>query len=297
VISDPDVAELNRLQFSYNGAKKAGFTLGRQFLALDNQRFVGPVGFRQNSQTFDALRLDSGATLPVELIYAYIDRVHRIFGDDHPTGELDSDSHVLEARIDTAVGELAGYALLLDLENAPALSPQTVGARLAGSSGAWSYRLEFARQSDHANAPRAFNLDYARAEAAYDAGFARFAAGAERLEGDGTQGFATPFATLHKFNGAADAFLSTPAEGLRDLWLSARWTVLEDGERPVSIAITGHDFASDDGELDFGGEFTLSVGIPLTAGVRAEAKAALFDGGEAGPADRTKIWLSLTWAL
>ena len=41
--------------------------------------------------------------------------------------------------------------------------------------------------------------------------------GFERLEGNGTVALQTPLATLHAFNGWADKFLSTPANGLRDV--------------------------------------------------------------------------------
>jgi hypothetical protein len=36
--------------------KALDLTLGRQRINLDDQRFVGSVGWRQNEQTFDAVR-------------------------------------------------------------------------------------------------------------------------------------------------------------------------------------------------------------------------------------------------
>jgi hypothetical protein len=42
--------------------------LGRQFINLDNKRFVGAVNRRQTSQTFDAAKVDfKGNTLPLKL--------------------------------------------------------------------------------------------------------------------------------------------------------------------------------------------------------------------------------------
>src|SRR5690606_16290967 len=54
-VADPENIELNRLQVSYmrNGT---GATIGRQRIVLDNARFVGNVGWRQNEQTYDAVR-------------------------------------------------------------------------------------------------------------------------------------------------------------------------------------------------------------------------------------------------
>ena len=46
-------------------------------------------------------------------------------------------------------------------------------------------------------------------------------AGIESLGSDnGDYGFATPLATMHKFNGWADTFLATPAQGLDDTYVS-----------------------------------------------------------------------------
>ncbi len=55
VIADPEAFELNRLQISWKG-EEANATLGRQRIIFDDARFVGNVGFRQNEQTFDAVR-------------------------------------------------------------------------------------------------------------------------------------------------------------------------------------------------------------------------------------------------
>jgi hypothetical protein len=38
------------------------------------------------------------------------------------------------------------------------------------------------------------------------------------------KGFTTPLATLHKFQGWADKFLTTPVNGLADLYVNAGYT-------------------------------------------------------------------------
>ena len=43
--------------------------------------------------------------------------------------------------------------------------------------------------------------------------------GIEILANDKETSFATPLATLHKFNGFADQFLATPSQGLEDKFL------------------------------------------------------------------------------
>lgn len=53
-VIDPAGVELNQLWLAWKG-ERGGATLGRQRLQLDNQRWVGNSGWRQNEQTFDAL--------------------------------------------------------------------------------------------------------------------------------------------------------------------------------------------------------------------------------------------------
>src|ERR1700712_602797 len=53
VIADPENLELNRLQLQYKD-KHVTVTVGRQRINLDDQRWVGSVGWRQNEQTFGA---------------------------------------------------------------------------------------------------------------------------------------------------------------------------------------------------------------------------------------------------
>ena len=295
VVADPEIAELNRAQISWRSETGVGVTLGRQWFVLGDQRFAGPVGFRQNSQSVDAIRITSGDSWPVTLDYTYIDRVHRIFGDDHPLGELDSASHAGEARVDTPLGEVAAFALLLDFDNAPALSSQTLGLRLTGTHEAITYRFELANQSDYGASTGDFDLTYLRAEADYRSGNLSIGGGIEVLGGDGVQGFQTPLATLHKFQGAADVFLSTPAGGLRDLYVRGSWRFPDAVPGPVSLGLAWHDFTSDDGDIDYGSELDLVAGLALSERLSAEAKAAVFDGDTGGPADRTKIWLSLVF--
>ncbi len=66
---------------------------------------------------------------------------------------------------------------------------------------------------------------------------------------DGNYGFTTPPATLHKFNGWADLFLTTPDVGLDDIALGINGALA--GGKWV---ITYHDFSSDEGNTDLGQE-------------------------------------------
>ena len=300
LVTDPEDTELNRAQISWAG-KRGEAVAGRQRIILGNARFVGNAGFRQNEQTFDAAKAALKPTKDLVLTYAYLDRVHRIFGDDHPQGEWDADAHLFQADQKTPAGLLTGYGYLLEFKTAPTQSSQTLGARFAGvhplrTGLAVTYELEYARQSDYENSPTDFELDYVALSAGLK-GTTRWASvGLERLEGDGRRGFSTPLATLHAFQGWADVFLTTPPDGVRDLNIRAGAT-LKLGPRatPVRFAAAVHDFTDDDGSRRFGRELDLLTAAPLTKALSAEVKAAFFDGARPGFPDRTKVWVGLEY--
>lgn len=297
VVLDPEALEINRLQAQWTHGGFAA-TLGRQRVTLNNARFVGNVGFRQNEQTFDAARIAYRASEHLNFNYIYIDRVRRILGDDSPNGEWRSDSHVGQIDLRTGIGELSGYALLLDFDNAAAQSTQTYGLRWTRTIAADPYRLslgaEVATQQDYGNSPASFDLNYYALNAGVQRGPWRVGVGAEVLEGDGARGFATPLATLHAFQGWADVFLTTPTDGVRDLNAMVSWT---DETPPFGQALTlmarAHDFEAEFGGADFGREVDVQAQLRLNPHWTLEAKAAIYDGEDARFADRSRFWLSL----
>ncbi|MBL8556208.1 MAG: hypothetical protein JNL41_18165 [Phenylobacterium sp.] len=297
-VSDPEGTELNRAQVSWTGAE-GDAVVGRQRLVLGNARFVGNVGFRQNEQTFDAAKASFKATKDLTFTYAYVDKVHRIFGRHSPQGEWDSDSHLMQVDAKTAWGQLTGYGYLLEFKNAAAQSNATWGARFAGSRPlrkdlAVTYEAEFAHQTDNANSPTDFSLDYLDLGVGLKGPAAWASVGLERLDGDGRRGFATPLATLHAFQGWADVFLTTPAAGVRDLNLRAGG-VVKVGTTPLKLQAAAHTFSDDDGSRRYGRELDLLASLPLTPKLSGEVKAAFFDGARPGFADRTKLWLTLEY--
>ncbi len=302
LVTDPETTELNRLQVSWTG-KSGDFTLGRQRIILNNARFVGNVGFRQNEQTFDAVRASWKPMKDVSLTYAYVDKVRRIFGDDHPQGEWDSNSHLAQVDAKTPLGQVSVYGHWLEFENAQSQSLQEAGARLTGArpiSGAplaFAYELEYARQQDYAANPVDFDLDYIALGLGLKKDASSVMVGLERLDGDGVRGFATPLATLHAFQGWADVFLTTPAAGVRDLNLRATTQVQGPHKKPVKLQVAMHDFADADGDNGYGQEIDAAISTPLSKRVSAELKAASFAGDTAGFSDRTKIWLTFEYKL
>ena len=299
-IADPETLELNRLQVTWTGVPDTEVVVGRQRIILGNARFVGNVGFRQNEQTFDALKVTTTAFEPVTLTYAYIDRVHRVFGDESPVGEWRSDSHLVHAETPTPIGRLSLYGYWLDFENAPAQSSATLGARLAGSQALtpqWTvnWAVEYARQTDHGGNPGRFDLDYGLLSAGLSYGSLTATVARERLDGDGIRAFQTPLATLHAFQGWADAFLTTPATGLVDdsATVNYAWSTPPIG-RNAAFTASWRSFSGANGGLDLGSEFDASARLTLNDRWALEVKTAHFDGAGA-IADRSKTWAALEY--
>lgn len=300
VIADPQATEVNRAQLVYTGIPDTAIILGRQRINLGNQRFIGAVDFRQNQQTFDAARLTAGPFANVVADYIYIDRVHRVFGDDNPLGEFNSDSHAATLSADGGeLGKLTAYAFLLDLEEAPAASSATFGARYEnGFTLAETLDLgavaEFATQSDYADNPFSYREEYIHGELTADWRSLGLKAGYERLGGDGVIGFSTPLATLHKFQGFADVFLVTPADGIQDLYGAAtwRWSTAPFGTA-MKLFVVYHDFRTERGSRDLGHEVDAGVNIAIREHWSVQIKGAVFRGAATGPAGRSLVWTSL----
>jgi len=301
-VLDARALELNQAWVGWRG-ESAGGTLGRQRIVLDNQRFVGNVGWRQNEQTFDALALEALPSAKVTLRYYWLDRVHKVAGDeaiDPLAGERDLNGHLLNAAWTVPLGSLVGYAYLLEDHDVPVASTQTFGMRWIGSralnSSTLSWTLEAARQHDHADNPRDIEVSYWLAEAALAHGRVTGKVGWEHLGSDGRNALQTPLATLHAFNGWADKFTTTPVNGLEDRYLLATGKTGNGGLQDKLIwTIAWHDYRAARGGDHYGTEWDASLGFPLPGGLLGLLKLADFRSGGFAR-DTTKAWLQVEWS-
>ena len=78
VIADPNVTELNRFQLTNTSLPDTTVTLGRQRIIQDDSRFIGNVGWRQNEQTYDAVRAVNKSIKNLTLDISYVDQINRI---------------------------------------------------------------------------------------------------------------------------------------------------------------------------------------------------------------------------
>ncbi|MEQ8857440.1 MAG: alginate export family protein [Pseudomonadales bacterium] len=305
VVADPEGTEVNQAYLDYRGFADTRLRLGRQRINLDNQRFVGGVGWRQNEQTYDAVSVDWNRN-GTRVFYALVDNVNRPFGDDVPAGDHRQDpSHLLNVSTDLRdLGRLVGYYYAIDNKDEPAFSTGTAGLRLDGARDLRDlivgYLAEYALQRDLDNNPSDYRAHYwhlsgsvtfAELERSGRLDALTLSAGWEVQSGDADtagEAFRTPLATLHAFNGWADRFLSTPDAGLDD-----RYVKLTAERGPWVAEVHGHLFEAADGGADFGEELDLRLGHRINDHVQFDVIAALFDG-DGGLADVTKLWFMVT---
>jgi hypothetical protein len=326
MILDPAMTALNRLQITYASDFDTKFTLGRQRLLVGNQRFVGNVGWRQHEQTHDSLSAVNTSIEDLTFTYAYLHRVNRIGGPAIPvpsttaaaaTGQanyLKSDSHVMDAVYLGFHGfRLEAYAFLLDFaapSYATAPAQQLTVARLDtttyGGRADYTFPLgeeitgkltgEFAHQTNYADNPLALQLNYWLGEGSLSYAGLTGLVGYEVLEGNGAIGFATPLATMHAFNGWADMFLVTPANGLKDLYVRASYMLPADFIEMKSLTgiVTYHDYTTDNLGAGIGSEWNVSAELAVDNNVSLLAKYAAYKGAGVafgGFADKSIFWL------
>lgn len=302
VIADPQYTEVNQAYLSFKGIGKTDIKLGRQRILLDNQRFVGGVGFRQNEQTYDALSVSSTPAENLNVFYAYVGKVNKIFGENSglKPGYFESESHLLNASLSAipVIGKVTAYAYMLDLltpTGGAANSSDTFGFRLNNSFKAGDlapgYTLEYAMQSNAADNTNDYDASYMLLEGNATLATVKFTVGYEVLGSDeGTAAFNTPLATLHKFQGWTDNFLATPTAGIVDTYVSAASSV-------AGIKLVGvfHTLSKDEGDGDYGTEMGLVVAKDFDKTYGLSLKFADYSAEDgSGTLDTTKLWLTAT---
>lgn len=304
VVADPDGSEINQALLRYDH-QYGSAVLGRQRINLDNQRFVGGVAWRQNEQTYDGALLQLKPLSGLTLSYAYIDNINSIFGPGNGKydtagnpANIEGHSHLLNAQY-VLMPELTAtaYQYRLGLDNLAAgnQSSKTTGVRLNGAVAGVSYVLEYAQQTEYADNPLDLDSDYYLAELGYVIKGVTLKGGYEVLGGDegpGNRAFQTPLATKHAFQGWADIFLLTPANGIKDAYVGASAPLLGG-----TLAAWYHDFRAEKGSSQYGEEIDLSYAhpIPGVKGLVGLVKYASYDADDFA-VDTDKLWVQLQYS-
>lgn len=285
VVADPDETEVNQAYVLYNGLPDTEFKLGRQRLKLNNDRFIGNVGWRQLEQTYDAVFIKNSSIPDTVVSYIYINGIKNIFSYN-----IDLDAYILNLSYSGwSIGTLTGYGYFLDFNDAPATSQETFGLRFMGSRSINDieilYTGEYAKQDNFEGGSNSIDSDYLLLEIGAIVKPLTVKLGYEKLGGDSFSGFETPLATKHAFNGWADQFLGTPSNGLKDVYLSIGSTIKGIGLRAVY-----HNFKSDIMSIDYGTEWNLLATKKFDNHFSGGLKYADYNA-ENFKVDAEKIWL------
>ncbi|MFK7897798.1 MAG: alginate export family protein [Myxococcota bacterium] len=291
-VADPETIAANRFWLRFAKKEWAGLDVkvGRQRIKLDDDRWIGNVGWRQNEQTYDSVRGQTNFGvdgLLAQYIYAW--EVNRIFGDQGPANRRDfgQNSHFINLSYQVAPElKAVGFAYLLDTNDPFAgFASNTYGFRLNGKvpvneKFAVVYQGSYAYQTDAADNPVDYGAHYALAEVGLAVSkIATFAAGYELLgTDDGDARVVTPFSTAHKFNGFADVFLNNGGNrGLRDVWASVAPAIPVKG---VKLKFVFHQFYDDQGGDNLGQEYDVVGSYKLNKYISFLYKLGYFDGGK-----------------
>ncbi|ERP92031.1 hypothetical protein Q670_10455 [Alcanivorax sp. P2S70] len=283
VIADPEVTELNRAAIRYTGSDALEglvATYGRQRIIYDNARFVGNVGWRQDEQTFDGTKLDYGVG-DFKLSAAYLTQVNGIT----PGFDANVTNNLFNASWTGAPGgSLTAYGYLLETDNVPDSDNDTWGLRYAGAFDLDAFKLlltlEGAQQEVEAGDTEYYFAELGAEMAGVTVKLAQEVLGSD----DGVVAFQTPLATKHAFNGWADLFLATPADGLEDTFVTVGGKLAG-----FKLAAIYHDFKSNEGSTDYGTEMDLLVARPIGKHYTVGLKYADYSADDFG-ADTSKYW-------
>ncbi len=302
-IVDPDASELNQFWLSYQGIPDTLVKAGRQRIKLDDDRFIGNVGWRQMEMTYDSILFTykSSDIFGLTVNAGYIDSARTIFNTKDSMN-----SPILNVNYKVGDwGNLIGYGYWLDYRERENFwkSSQSYGLRFDGKSPKFFdtvnavYTAEWSTQADYADNPNHYQADRINLMAGASAFNFTLSGAMEQLNGSGysstvknnttAKAFQTPLGTNHAFQGWADLFLVTPGDGIRDVFATASYKTMND-----SLIITGvyHDFSDDTGAVQYGKEWDFSILKKFGKHYSLLAKYANYNADTFGT-DTQKIWL------
>ena len=293
-VADPGYNELNQMWLSYAGVPDTVIKGGRQRIKLDDDRFIGNVGWRQLETTFDSVLITNQSIKGLTVNVGYIGNVQTFTSTTE-----NINAPIVNANYKLGdYGNLIGYGYWLDYterENYQK-SSQTYGLRFINSdkpkkfydhysllyTAEWSYQQDYQHSSPY-QANR-FNL-----MSGFTAYNFSFQGAMEQLNGSGlNRTFDTPLGTNHAFQGWADLFLVTPNDGIRDVFGTVSAKFMDND----SLILSGiyHDFTDDAGRVHYGKEWDFQAIKKFGKHYSLLAKYANYDADRYAT-DTQKIWV------
>jgi hypothetical protein len=312
LVVDPEGTEVNQANLRYVGVPYTTMKLGRQEIEHRQaplHRYIGNILWRQNWQSFDGFRALNEYLPATVLDYSYVWNTNRIFGEDNDLpdrSDFRMDSHFINVQYSGfPYGKFEPYTYLLDFESktSEGFSTATFGLRFQGAYDLISYPVsilytgELAHQTDYAENPADIDVNYYLAELGATHTFidspiesVTVKGSYEVLEGDGgepvtgccggrvARAFQTPLGTNHAFQGWADRFLITPADGIEDLFVTLQMKVWG-----ANFVAMWHHFSANDADYDYGTEWDLLLERPIATNFLVGIKYAYYDASGDAP--------------
>jgi len=299
LILDPQQALLSEGYVAYTAADTT-LLGGRSFVNLDDQRFIGTVGWRQMERSYDTVTVVNKSVKGLTLLGSWV------YGYQGVNANPTADTGSALINVHYTAGDAFSVSLfdymLADIHD-------TYGVRVNGVVPVGAVKLDYA--ASYAMQTDA-TLDYALEDSpTIDASYYEVALGANisgiivgaeyevlgDAQGDSVKGFTTPLATLHKFQGWADVFLGRTASSNND--------GLADANVKLGYAAPGlgkvlgiyHKFDAVTGaDKDLGSEIDVLYAnkVPGVNNLGFLAKAAFYTAGDTGN-DVTKVWAQLDY--
>ncbi|MFT7003905.1 MAG: hypothetical protein ACJAWW_001257 [Sulfurimonas sp.] len=304
-IADPQQAMLSTASLDYK-IDKTALHAGRSHVNLDNQRFIGTVGWRQMDRSYDTVSVADNSVKNLNLLAAYLygyAGVKSVTTTETASVLLNAKYKVMDELTLTAYDYM--IASVSDTYGLALTGKADVGVKL-------DYRAEYAVQTDP-------SMEYRTQDVEADATYMNLDLGANIsgilvgvnyevqsgktiANNDNKTQFKTTLGTNHKFNGWADMFLSTPTGGLIDANIRLGYTAKGLGK----IIAVYHDFKADEKMAsasgtsdDLGSEIDVMYvnKIPGFNNLKGLVKYAAYSAGEATgyTADKQVTWLMLDY--
>lgn len=299
VIADPEKTELNQLWISYSGIPDTIVKGGRQRIKLDDDRYIGNVGWRQLESTYDAVLLthNNQQLFGLTINAGFIGNTQTITST---TENLDAPILNINYKVGD-YGNLVAYGYWLDFREKENFekSSQTYGIRFNGESPKYFdlfnllYTTEWANQRDYGHGNTKYEADRFNFMGGVKAFNVTLQGAWEQLNGFGqNKTFDTPLGTNHAFQGWADLFLVTPPNGIRDIF-----GTLSVALPKYNTVVSGiyHDFSDDTGQQQYGKEWDFQILTKFGKHYSILAKYANYNADNGLQAvnntDTQKIWI------
>ena len=254
VVDPADRHELNQLWITFKGIPDTVIKGGRQRIKIDDDRFIGNVGWRQMEQTFDAVLVTNKSIKNVTVKAGYIGRVRNI---KSLTDNIDAPFVNVNYNMGN-YGHAIGYGYWLDYRDDSTnfgKSSQTYGIRFIGSPKlnddvTFHYTAEYSHQDDYGSNPLNYGVDRYNVMAGVSVFGITLKGAMEQQDGHDGSAFRTPLGTNHAFQGWADRFLATPTTGLRDINATLATKVVG-----TKLMFVYHKFQDDTSKFDYADEY------------------------------------------